>query len=270
MGAVLPGAPGVPTRRRARGAGARPRAARHPAVHERLDERAEGRDDPRPGAHAPTSTPAARPASIVPEHEVMVSWLPLYHDMGLVGFLAIPMTRGVDLVQAAPQDFLAHPGNWMQWISDWRRHGHGRARTSRGCWPRGRCKRMQRPRPVVADAGAVGRRARRSRRGRGVRRRRRAVRVPAGRRVPGVRHGRGGDRRRVPAARPGPGVRHRRPRRARARPRRQAGRGRRSRRPGAGRPPAAAARPAGARAGDAGRRPRHVRGACPSATSASC
>ena len=51
--------------------------------------------------------------------EVMVSWLPLYHDMGLVGFLSIPMTRGVQLVQAAPQDFLAHPGNWMQWISDW-------------------------------------------------------------------------------------------------------------------------------------------------------
>ena len=52
--------------------------------------------------------------------EVMVSWLPLYHDMGLVGFLALPMTKGVELVQAAPQDFLAHPGNWMQWISDWR------------------------------------------------------------------------------------------------------------------------------------------------------
>jgi fatty-acyl-CoA synthase len=54
------------------------------------------------------------------EGEVMVSWLPLYHDMGLVGFLALPMTRGVDLVQAAPQDFLGHPGNWMQWISDHR------------------------------------------------------------------------------------------------------------------------------------------------------
>jgi fatty-acyl-CoA synthase len=40
--------------------------------------------------------------------------------MGLVGCLAIPMTRGAELVQAAPQDFLAHPGNWMQWISDWR------------------------------------------------------------------------------------------------------------------------------------------------------
>ncbi len=52
--------------------------------------------------------------------EVMVSWLPLYHDMGLVGFLSIPLTTGVQLVQAAPQDFLAKPGNWMQWISDWK------------------------------------------------------------------------------------------------------------------------------------------------------
>ena len=51
--------------------------------------------------------------------EVMVSWLPLYHDMGLVGFLSIPMTNGCQLVQAAPQDFMAHPGNWMQWISDY-------------------------------------------------------------------------------------------------------------------------------------------------------
>jgi fatty-acyl-CoA synthase len=51
---------------------------------------------------------------------VMVSWLPLYHDMGLVGFLAIPMTTGTQLVQAAPQDFLAKPGAWMQWISDHR------------------------------------------------------------------------------------------------------------------------------------------------------
>ena len=51
--------------------------------------------------------------------EVMVSWLPLYHDMGLVGFLSIPMTNGCQLVQAAPQDFMAHPGNWMQWLSDY-------------------------------------------------------------------------------------------------------------------------------------------------------
>jgi len=59
-------------------------------------------------------------AAVVGAGEVMVSWLPLYHDMGLVGFLALPMTRGIDLVQAAPQDFLGHPGAWMQWISDHR------------------------------------------------------------------------------------------------------------------------------------------------------
>jgi fatty-acyl-CoA synthase len=58
-------------------------------------------------------------AAELADGDVMVSWLPLYHDMGLVGFLALPMTKGVDLVQAAPQDFLAHPGNWMQWISEW-------------------------------------------------------------------------------------------------------------------------------------------------------
>ncbi|MBV1892809.1 MAG: AMP-binding protein [Ilumatobacteraceae bacterium] len=51
--------------------------------------------------------------------DTMVSWLPLYHDMGLIGFLVLPMTKGVDLVQGAPQDFLAHPGNWMQWLSDY-------------------------------------------------------------------------------------------------------------------------------------------------------
>ena len=52
--------------------------------------------------------------------DVIVSWLPLYHDMGLVGLLGIPMLYGIDLVQAAPQDFLAHPGHWMEWLSRYR------------------------------------------------------------------------------------------------------------------------------------------------------
>jgi len=30
------------------------------------------------------------------------------------------MLTGIDLVQAAPQDFLAHPGHWMEWVSQWR------------------------------------------------------------------------------------------------------------------------------------------------------
>jgi fatty-acyl-CoA synthase len=60
----------------------------------------------------------AAAAEVDPETDVLVSWLPLYHDMGLIGCLTLPMTFGFDLVLAAPQDFLAAPARWMQWISD--------------------------------------------------------------------------------------------------------------------------------------------------------
>jgi fatty-acyl-CoA synthase len=52
------------------------------------------------------------------EDDVFVSWLPLYHDMGLIGVFTLPMTTGTDLVLAAPQDFLAAPVRWVQWLSD--------------------------------------------------------------------------------------------------------------------------------------------------------
>lgn len=51
------------------------------------------------------------------DDDVLVSWLPLYHDMGLVGFLTLPMSFGVDLVLGAPQDFTAKPSRWMEWAS---------------------------------------------------------------------------------------------------------------------------------------------------------
>ncbi len=57
--------------------------------------------------------------------EVVISWLPLYHDMGLIGLLTIPMTLGTSLVQGAPQDFLAKPVRWLRWMSDY--HGTGTA-----------------------------------------------------------------------------------------------------------------------------------------------
>ena len=59
-------------------------------------------------------------ANVAPDRDVTISWLPLYHDMGLVGLLALPMTLGLNHVQAAPQDFMAHPGHWMEWISEFR------------------------------------------------------------------------------------------------------------------------------------------------------
>lgn len=56
-------------------------------------------------------------AEVDVDTDVMVSWLPLYHDMGLVGFCILPMSAGIDLVLGAPQDFMASPGRWMEWIS---------------------------------------------------------------------------------------------------------------------------------------------------------
>lgn len=55
-----------------------------------------------------------------PDVDVVVSWLPLYHDMGLVGLLCVSMTTGSNLVISGPQDFLARPLRWMQWISEHR------------------------------------------------------------------------------------------------------------------------------------------------------
>ncbi|EID55095.1 fatty acyl-AMP ligase [Saccharomonospora xinjiangensis] len=52
--------------------------------------------------------------------DVMVSWLPLFHDMGMVGFLTVPMTFGVELVKITPMDFLGGPLVWPELISRYR------------------------------------------------------------------------------------------------------------------------------------------------------
>ena len=51
------------------------------------------------------------------DSDVIVSWLPLYHDMGLIGLLTIPMITGIELILAGPQDFMAAPGRWVEWMS---------------------------------------------------------------------------------------------------------------------------------------------------------
>jgi acyl-CoA synthetase (AMP-forming)/AMP-acid ligase II len=50
----------------------------------------------------------------------MVSWLPLYHDMGLIGCLMLPVLCGLDSWLLRPQTFLARPRLWLDQLG---RHG---------------------------------------------------------------------------------------------------------------------------------------------------
>jgi fatty-acyl-CoA synthase len=62
----------------------------------------------------------AEAAALDPENDTMVSWLPLFHDMGMVGFLTVPMTLGIELVKVTPTAFLSGPLMWPQLISKYR------------------------------------------------------------------------------------------------------------------------------------------------------
>ncbi|MCP1197093.1 amino acid adenylation domain-containing protein, partial [Acetobacter senegalensis] len=52
--------------------------------------------------------------------DVMVSWLPLYHDMGLIGGLLAPLFVGFPLVLMTPQHFLERPSRWLSAVSRFR------------------------------------------------------------------------------------------------------------------------------------------------------
>ncbi|NNH70074.1 fatty acyl-AMP ligase [Nocardia uniformis] len=54
------------------------------------------------------------------DDDVMVSWLPLFHDMGMVGFLSVPMQFGAEVVCVTPLDFLRRPILWAELISKYR------------------------------------------------------------------------------------------------------------------------------------------------------
>jgi 1-acyl-sn-glycerol-3-phosphate acyltransferase len=54
------------------------------------------------------------------DRDVFVSWLPLYHDMGLIGAWLASLYFGCLLVLLPPTAFLARPARWLRTLADYR------------------------------------------------------------------------------------------------------------------------------------------------------
>lgn len=54
------------------------------------------------------------------ENACVASWLPLYHDMGLITSFLMPMVKGASVVACSPFEWLVNPGIWLQAASDLR------------------------------------------------------------------------------------------------------------------------------------------------------
>ncbi|MCV7373443.1 fatty acyl-AMP ligase [Mycolicibacterium arabiense] len=52
--------------------------------------------------------------------DVIVSWLPCFHDMGMTGYLTVPMYYGAELVKVTPMDFLRDTLLWAKLIHRYR------------------------------------------------------------------------------------------------------------------------------------------------------
>ncbi len=61
---------------------------------------------------------AFRRTAHITDRDVFVTWLPLYHDFGLVGAALTSLVMGADLHLLSPFDFLRDPSAWLGGITD--------------------------------------------------------------------------------------------------------------------------------------------------------
>jgi fatty-acyl-CoA synthase len=52
--------------------------------------------------------------------DVGCSWLPLFHDMGLIGFVISPLVTATPIVLMSPLSFVKRPGSWLRMMSEHR------------------------------------------------------------------------------------------------------------------------------------------------------
>jgi fatty-acyl-CoA synthase len=61
-----------------------------------------------------------RSLEIHPDRDSAVSWLPLYHDMGLIGFVITTLVAQIPAIFIPTIAFVKHPGIWMETVHKYR------------------------------------------------------------------------------------------------------------------------------------------------------
>jgi fatty-acyl-CoA synthase len=57
---------------------------------------------------------------IDPDVDAGLTWLPLFHDMGLIGFVLAPLAHGIQVTFMSPLQFLKRPAQWLQAMTRYR------------------------------------------------------------------------------------------------------------------------------------------------------